>query len=212
MQKKLCGKTSISCVTFATYIQFITIFIYYLLYNPLITDVSLLFLWLLASQLVAQPVGKGTQELLLEQEPCAEARAQAAMSEPSASGLPLTHSVADLSATLSDLQEQVALLPDPLRKEDQTPFEPLPPLAARDRSPLDKRQRTRRGSNEATKHSTPKTAQAPAIAQPQQEQQDLLEQQAATSSLSSTHSAEMTSTIDERKQSFGIEARSTRWH
>jgi hypothetical protein len=147
----------------------------------------------------------GMQELLAEQESTDSADSQAVM--PS-------KSVADLSAPQTPGHSQVVLLSDPSEQIDQTPFESFPPQPSPEPSP--RAQSTRRGTNKATKHTKRQTTEPSAASQEarlplqQQEEQDTLSAH-NTDKHVSTHSPEMTSTIDERKQSFGIEARSTRW-
>ena len=143
------------------------------------------------------------QELLAEQETGESASSQAVM--------PLK-SVADLSAPQPPRHSQVVLLSDPSERQDQTPFESFPPLPAPGPSPLKKR--TQRGTNKATKHTRQKTAEPTTPPQEthlplqRQEEQNVL---SAKNTSEHSHSPETTSTIDERKQSFAIEARSTRW-
>lgn len=124
----------------------------------------------------------------------------------------LTRSVADMSDPLPVFQEPVVLLPDHTIQEHQTPFEPFPPLPFQDRSSLTAKRRTRRGSTTAMKYH-PESIDRLSItpthpSQEPQEHEDSL--RSVTSDHSSSDSLENTPTIQERQQSFGITARSTR--
>jgi len=161
---------------------------------------------------------KGDQELLTEKEPAGSAGEQALLPSHHPPVITWASSVADLGSPLPSLQEQVSLQSFHIAQEGHTPFEPFPPPPLNNRSPLDKQPRTRRGANEATRHSRQHTAEASAAPQQallhEQEAQDTpcaSHQQSDRSEHPSTRSSEMTATIQERQQSFGIEARSRRW-
>ena len=165
---------------------------------------------------------EGGKDPTSEQEQQGVAHKDGALCQP----LPSTHaptpSVADLCAPLPSFHEPVALLPDPGTQETQTPFESFPPLPGNDRSPLDKPRRTRRGPNKTTSHNRRSTA-APARApgqrrlprlptqEPEPQDRTAAPDQHPTSDPQATHSPEMTATIHERQQSFGIAVRSTPW-
>jgi hypothetical protein len=162
---------------------------------------------------------KENHELLTETAPVGSAGSQAVVPSHHPPVIPWASSVADLGAPLPSLQEQVSLQSFHRAQEDHTPFEPFPPLPGNDRSPLGKPQRTRRGRNSVTRHSRPPLAE-PSTAPHQallhdQEAQDPpcpSDQQSDRSEHEAARSSEMTATIQERQQSFGIEARSRRWH
>ncbi len=162
---------------------------------------------------------KENHELLTETAPVGSAGSQAVVPSHHPPVIPWASSVADLGAPLPSLQEQVSLQSFHRAQEDHTPFEPFPPLPGNDRSPLGKPQRTRRGRNSVPRPSRPRLAE-PSTAPHQallhdQEAQDppcTSDQQSDRSEHEAARSSEMTATIQERQQSFGIEARSRRWH
>jgi Integrase core domain. len=121
----------------------------------------------------------------------------------------VTRNAADISAPLPGFQEPVVLLPEHSTQESLTPFEPFPPLPFEYRSLLTTTRSTRRRSTTAMSHLPPPLEQ--------EEREDSLDAPHLSlstdhpSSNSSDDSSESTPTIQERQQSFGIAACSTRW-
>ena len=131
----------------------------------------------------------------------------------------LTRSVADISAPLPNSQQPVVLLPEHLSQKGQTPFEPFPPLPFEKRSLLTTKRSTRRRATTVIQ-PLPERTNHPSIPSPpdleSEEHKNSLapSYQYVTAELeqpSSNSAEEDTSTIQERQQSFGITARSTRW-
>jgi putative transposase len=163
-------------------------------------------------------------EMMLEQAPMETTHAH---DKPLPSSLLIsTPSIADLSTPFVTLDESAILLHDHAPEKHQALFEQFPPLPVKERSPLTNKRTSR--------HSTAKKSTVASGAAPQethlpehltreqdipanaeQQEQNIVgsseEQQTNTNELLAPYSSEMTSTIDERKQSFSIEIRSARW-
>jgi putative transposase len=135
----------------------------------------------------------------------------------------VTRSVADISAPLPDARESVVLLPNHRSQESQTPFEPFPPLPFEKRSLLTTKRSPRQRATSVTRprpEHTDHTDHPSIIPSPPDlasvEHEDSLalphlHVTAESEHPSSDSSKEDTSTIEERQQSFGIQARSTQW-
>lgn len=119
-------------------------------------------------------------------------------------------SVADISAPLPSPQETVVLIPE---HNTQTPFEPFPPLPFEHRSLLTTKRRTRRRSTTTPPH-LPEHTDSPQRGHEEHEHRANAQAAPTTDHLSSETSEhpEHTLTIQQRQQSFGIEAHSRRWH
>lgn len=122
-------------------------------------------------------------------------------------------SVADISAPLPSPQETVVLLPEHRSLHHQTPFEPFPPLPFEHPSPLTTKRRTRRRSTTSQRHLPERTNAADLAPEEHENRRNTLAAQTTDqpSSETSEH-PEHTLTIQQRQQSFGIEAHSRRWH
>jgi putative transposase len=130
--------------------------------------------------------------------PCLE---QAPMAQESQSP---PSSVADLTASLPPLQEQVVLLPEGLAAENTLPFSAFPPLPAENYPSLIRKRRTRSHPTARAAEPQAEPSLSSSITRPTSENE------LSTQSTFALHQ-ETAVPINERKNRFGIEVRSTRW-